>query len=135
MEDAFRNVLMAGRPVQARIDDDGAPVWRPPIEVYETTDALIVMAELAGMTEDAMQVSVDDAIVSIRGERLPHCDDARRSTHEMSISYGPFAADVFLPFAVDSERASARYEQGLLRVELPRQAGTRIRVDGTTRKG
>lgn len=134
MEDAFRNVLMTGRPVHTRADNGGAPAWRPPVEVYETSEGLMVLAEIAGLTEDAIEVSIDDFTVSIRGERMPLCDTSRRSIHEMSISYGPFAADIFLPFAIETERATATYERGLLRVNLPRRAGTRIPVGDDQRE-
>lgn len=130
MEDAFRTALMTSRPVHTRSDEGGTPAWRPPIEVYETEDGLVVVAELAGLDEEAIEVSIDDAVVSVRGERTPLCDSNPRSIHEMSISYGPFAADVFLPFAIDAERAGATYERGMLRIDLPRRAGTRIPVSG-----
>lgn len=134
MEDAFRSALMSGRPVHGRLEGNGTPAWRPPIEVYETSAALVILAELAGLTEDAIEVSVDDTVVTIQGERLPLCNDDGRLIHEMNMSYGPFAADVFLPFAVDIDRVTATYERGLLRVELPRRAGTRIPVSGERRE-
>ncbi|RIK43917.1 MAG: heat-shock protein Hsp20 [Chloroflexi bacterium] len=134
MEDAFRSALMSGRPLQTRSEHGSAPAWRPPIDVYETNDALIVLAEIAGLSEAAFEVSIDDATLSISGERLPACDDERRSTHEMNLSYGPFAADVYLPFAVDPQAVTATYERGLLKVTLPRLAGTRIHVN-TARQG
>jgi HSP20 family molecular chaperone IbpA len=133
MEDAFRSALMTGRPVHTRAQTGSAPTWRPPIEVYETSEALVVEAEIAGLADDAIEVSIDDSVVSVRGERVPKCDTERRSTHEMSISYGPFAADIFLPFAVDTDRATATYDRGLLRIELPRRGGTKIPV-GTDRR-
>jgi len=133
MEDAFRNVMMSGRPVHARLENGTAPVWRPPIEVYETAEELVVLAEIAGIDEEQISVSIDDSTLLIRGERRPLCEDTRRSIHEMSIHYGPFAADVYLPFPIDHERIVASYERGLLRIELPRHAPTRIPIGGDTR--
>jgi HSP20 family protein len=128
MEDTFNSMLGAGMPVRVRVIHGAVPTWRPPIEVYETSDALVVMAELAGLTEDQIEVTVDDSVLTIRGERSPVGCDERRTIHTMGIAYGPFAADVYIPFAVDHESINASYESGILRVRLPRAAATRVEI-------
>lgn len=127
MEDVF-NAMIAGRPVRVRQANGQVPAWRPPIEVYETDGELVVLVELAGMQEDDIEVVIDESVMTIRGERQPiGCED-RRSTHLMGIMYGPFAADIYLPFTIDHDRIEATYEAGLLRVRLPRSAATRIQI-------
>jgi HSP20 family protein len=128
MEDVFHSLLTTGRPVRVHITHGDQPAWRPPIEVYETDTALVITAEIAGMTEEQIEVVIDENVVTIRGERLPVGCDERRTVHAMGISYGPFAADVYLPFSVDFDRVEASYEAGMLRVELPRAAATRISI-------
>jgi len=128
MEDLFHSMSVAGRPLQLRSPHVHATAWRPPLDVYATADALIVVAELAGVDEENIQVAVDDAVLSIRGVREAVCDEAQRSVHEMGILHGPFAADIYLPFAVDHDAAEATYDRGLLQVRLPREAGTRIAI-------
>lgn len=129
MEDIFHSMFIHARSVQRRVPHGIAPTWRPPIEVYETDDALFVIAELAGISQDQIEVAIDDRVLTIRGERPPLCGDGHRSIHEMGILYGPFAADVYLPFAVDYEHVEASYDNGLLRVRLQRVQPTRVAIN------
>lgn len=133
MEDLFRSMSGGSRTLHIRVQPGQPPAWRPPIEVYETDDALLVLAELAGLREDDMQVVLDDAFLSIRGQRRPLCGDQRRSIHEMGILYGEFAADIYLPFAVEHDAVEANYEHGLLQVRLPKPARTQIPIGGGRR--
>jgi HSP20 family protein len=100
--------------------------WRPPIDVYETEDTVSIVAEVAGMDREAIEVEIDRDIVSIRGVRPdPNvCDN--RAFHEAHIAYGEFAADVYVPHNVDTDRATATYENGFLMIQLPRVQGRTI---------
>lgn len=129
MEDIFHSMFVHARSVQRRVPNGFALTWRPPIEVYETEDALWVLAEIAGLSRDQIELAIDDRILTIRGERAPLCEESHRSIHEMGILYGPFAADVYLPFAVDYERIEASYDNGLLRVRLQRVQPTRVAIN------
>ena len=95
-------------------------MWRPPIEVYETVDALMVTAEVAGMDREQPSVTLDGDILRLRGERPDARQAEKRSYHEARIPYGAFGADLFIPFPVDVDGADADYEQGFLRIVLPR---------------
>jgi HSP20 family protein len=128
MEDIFHAMIVSGRTVRPRGHDGRPPAWRPPVEVYETDSALVVLVEIAGVTEELVDVTIDDTVLSVRGERSPRCDDVPRSLHEMGILYGAFAVDVYLPFAVESDRAQALYQDGLLKITLPRPAAKRISI-------
>ena len=128
MEDVFNALMSSGRPIRVRVASRTTPAWRPPVEVYETEDSLVVLVELAGMSDDSIEVVLDDTVMSIRGDRRPAACEERRTVHEMGILYGPFAADVYLPFRVDQEGVEAEYESGMLRVRLPRAAATRIAI-------
>jgi HSP20 family protein len=128
MEDVFQSLMGAGRPLRVRIGSEGAAAWRPPVEVYETERELVVIVELAGLTEDQIEVVVDEAVLTIRGDRQPaRCED-RRTVHAMGIMYGSFAADIFLPFSVDHDAIEATYDAGLLQIRLPREAATRVQI-------
>lgn len=121
-------LISTTRTVQFRTRGGRPQGWRPSVDVYEADGELHVVAEIAGVRDDQISVSLDDDTLRIRGERMPYCDDPQRSIHEMGILYGPFAADVYLPFAVDPESVEARYENGLLHVRLQRVAPTQISV-------
>jgi len=125
MEVVFRS-LMPARPSAAAAE---AGLWRPPLEVYETDAALIVYVEVAGLgavDEEHLSVVVDGDLLVIRGERPDLRPPEKRCYHEARIPYGPFGANVYIPFPVDAERTDAEYANGFLRIELPRAAARAI---------
>lgn len=122
MEAVFRTMLVS-RPAMSRA---GVGRWRPSLEVYETQDALVVCAEIAGMDEGQLEVVVDAGMLVIRGERPDPDHSGRRAYHEARIPYGAFGADVYIPFPVDAERTKAEYRNGFLRIVLPRTAARTI---------
>lgn len=122
MDRLFRSLVSQQRRLHAQVVGG----WRPHLEVYETGEALVVRAELAGVDEGTLDVVVQDRVLLIRGVRLRDRGDGRRVFHQMEISYGPFAAEVFIPFAIDADRVEANYEGGILEVILPKTAPRRI---------
>lgn len=95
------------------------PQWRPPVDLYETEDGLVVKVELAGMREDDFEITLYNDTLVIGGVRSWRLSDAARF-HAMEVRYGPFRVEVPVPFEVDRERVSARYELGFLDVTLPK---------------
>jgi HSP20 family protein len=124
MTAVFRTMLPSG---SSRPGGGAAARWRPAIEVYETDEALVVNAEIAGIDEARLEVMVDGEVLAIRGERQASCpEDERRSYHEARIPYGAFGADIHIPFPVDDEATEAEYQNGFLRIVLPRAAARTI---------
>jgi HSP20 family protein len=122
MEAVFRT-LMPSRP---SVDPSRPALWRPALEVFETDDALVVCAEIAGMDEGHLSVVVDGSMLIIRGERPDARHHEKRSYHEARIPYGAFGADIYIPFPVDAERTEADYRQGFLTIVLPRTVARTI---------
>ena len=116
MELVFRALMPARPQVAARQNG----LWRPPLEVYETDDALVVYAEIAGLDDQQVSVVVEGDMLSIRGERSDNRNHERRSYREAGIPYGAFGADVYIPFPIDAERTVAEYHNGFLRIVLPK---------------
>lgn len=122
MEQAFRSLISGARTAgRAQIG-----CWRPPVEVYEVEDQLVVTVEIGGIREEDLSVVIDDSILRIAGTR-PFPDGSRRRIyHQTGIPYGEFDAQVFLPFAVALDEVEAGYDNGILTVTLPRAQVTRI---------
>jgi HSP20 family protein len=116
MEEVFQALL----PMRRGLHVQQHGPWRPPLEVYETEGSLVVIAELAGVDEDDLSIVADSGMVSIRGVRRdPRHGEARRY-REIGIAYGEFVANVYLPFTVDIDQATAEYDRGMLWIDLPR---------------
>lgn len=116
MEEVFRALL----PARPRFPSPTRGAWRPPIEVYETEGSLVILSEIAGVSESDLTILADSEMVTIRGSRTDRHAGMQRRFREIGISYGEFAADIYLPFPVDLDAASAEYTNGLLHIELPR---------------
>ncbi len=101
--------------------------WRPRINVYELPDRYYVCAELAGMPHEKIDLRIEDGQLHLRGVRpkpaLPR-GGAEVSVHLMEIDSGPFERTLGLPRDVDADRIAARYRDGFLWIELPRQSPT-----------
>ncbi len=122
MEAVFRT-MMTPRPAMGR---SAKGRWRPALEVYETRDGLVVSAEIAGMDEGQLSVVIDGEMLLIRGERPDPGQSERRAYHEARIPYGAFGAEVYIPFPVDPEGTQAEYQNGFLRIVLPRSVARTI---------
>jgi HSP20 family protein len=92
--------------------------WRPPTDVYETDDAVIVKIEIAGMKPEDIQISFVDRVLTVRGTRPD--TDAKLSYHCLEIPYGEFSSEVVLPGSYEEETIEAKYENGFLRIWLPK---------------
>lgn len=95
--------------------------WRPSTDVYETPDHLVVKMELAGVAEEAIDITLyaDHLVVSgSRMDRQPA--DEHAAFREAGIHYGPFRAEVVIPRPIDGERVTATMESGMLTITLPR---------------
>ncbi len=97
----------------------GAPApWRPPTDVYETAEEVVIKVEIPGMNADDFQISFDERILRIRGVRA---DKQRKlSYHCLEIQYGEFLSEVYLPGNYDETAIEAKYENGFLTINLPK---------------
>jgi HSP20 family molecular chaperone IbpA len=101
------------------------PRWRPDADMYETTRAVEVIVDLAGVEEEDFEVQLfEDALVVEGFRRLPSCAEGA-IYQAAAIRQGPFRLEVVLPAPVDSERVEARYDGGLLRITLAKREGAR----------
>jgi len=98
-------------------------VWKPALNLYETRDAFVVCVELAGMSRERIEVTVDNNLLIIRGDRdrpvilKPQGDVC---VHLMEIDSGQFQRQVQLPADAVHEKITATYRHGYLWITLPR---------------
>ena len=103
--------------------------WRPDVDVFETDTSVVVRAELAGVRNDDLRVTVDGEILRIRGvRRVPEPSDVRR-LHQMEVATGPFERTVNIPIAFQRDGVSAHLADGFLTVTLPKRVPVRRRVE------
>jgi HSP20 family protein len=101
--------------------------WRPPTDVYETDENIVVKVEVAGMAEDDFAITFTDRALIITGMRRDPA--AKLGYHQMEIPYGEFRTDVYVSEAVDVDGIEASYADGFLLVTLPKEGIHRIVVE------
>jgi HSP20 family protein len=101
-------------------------IWRPPTDVYETEDAIIVRVEIAGMREADFSVQLIERTLQVRGVRQDVPE--RRSYHQMEIPFGEFSTEIDLLVPIAAEQIEAVYRDGFLRVLLPKARPHQIKV-------
>ncbi len=92
----------------------------PPVNLYTDAEGAVVTAELPGVAPDDLDVTVNDRLLTIRGERKPEQTSDDDTWHRRERVFGTFTRDIELPFGVDSEKVDAKYRDGVLKVRLER---------------
>lgn len=95
--------------------------WRPLADILESPETMIVKVELAGMTEEEIEVTLyEDALIVSGTRQDAHGRLPNLYYHEAQVRYGPFRLEVFIPYRIQGDAVTARYENGFLWVELPK---------------
>lgn len=114
---------LLGQGRQYALPHHHAVVWRPPADIHETTDAVVVKLELAGAREEHLEITVYSNGLVVSGRRDDDADlDDCLCYHEAQVRYGPFRAEFRLPVPVERDDAAVSYESGFLRIRLRKAA-------------
>ena len=105
----------------------GRGAWNPSVDIYENKDNIVLEAELPGMNRDDFELSVENNVITLRGERQFEKKDDSENYHRVERSYGSFTRSFTLPQTVTAEGATAEYRNGVLRVVLPKREETKAR--------
>jgi HSP20 family protein len=117
---------------ERRFDDLlGRPLWRlptdergwiPAVDVFEKDDRFVVKAELPGMKDDDVDVSVVGDTLTIKGERKTETEVKNEDYYRCERSYGTFYRSIPIPSNVDANKIEASFDDGVLEVTLPKSA-------------
>lgn len=94
--------------------------WAPQLDISETKDALVVKAEVPGLDPKEIQVVLEEQLLTIKGEKRQEKEEKDERYHRVERSYGAFARAIRLPVAVDAEKVTATFKNGLLTIKLPK---------------
>ncbi|HLV81372.1 MAG TPA: Hsp20/alpha crystallin family protein [Chthonomonadaceae bacterium] len=101
--------------------------FQPSVDMFETTSALVIKLEAAGVRPEKLQIvlSADDRVLTVSGERVEPGDEQRDRVrcYQLEIYFGPFERQIFLPagLRIDRDRITANYRDGFLVISLPRR--------------
>jgi HSP20 family protein len=98
--------------------------WKPPVDIYETQEEIIIIAELAGVKKEEVELEINSKVVKISGQRSG-ATEVKNGTYRLAeIQYGQFERILFLPFPIDTEKVNATYSNGFLKIQLAKLSGS-----------
>lgn len=108
------------RSVDVKHLEPGTGSFSPRIDIVESEKEIRIKAELPGMDEKDIDVSLSGSILSIRGEKKEEKEDKGKDYYRMERSYGSFSRSVQVPADVDESKIRARMSKGVLNIILPK---------------
>ena len=102
--------------------------WAPPVDICETDDALVIVAELPGVKQEDVQVAVLDGALTLLGERKVAPAGEGEVVLRRERVAGPFLRHVLLPASVDPTRMTATYREGVLTIRAPKKETAKPRT-------
>jgi HSP20 family protein len=91
----------------------------PAIDVIEDKDNLIVRADLPGLTKDDVEITIQDNVLTLRGEKKEESETKEKNFYRMERSYGVFNRSFELPATVNANKVEAKFKDGVLRPKKP----------------
>jgi HSP20 family protein len=95
--------------------------WAPACDIYETANEIVVKAELPEVKKEDVQVTLDNNLLTIRGERKFSEETKKENYHRVERSYGEFIRSFTLPNIVDPNKINAEFKDGMLRVTMAKR--------------
>ncbi len=112
------------------LQDDGRTVtasWYPACDVFEDKEAIKIIAEVPGVTPEDVKISLENNLLTIRGEKKQQAEERTERVHRYERTYGVFERSFSLPSTVDADRIQASYQNGTLTVTVPKVERARPR--------
>jgi HSP20 family protein len=125
LQDELNRVFIS--PFQSGSEDSAKGSWTPSVDIVETDDKIILEAELPGMKPEEVEVSIENNVVTLKGERKFEKKEEKDNYHRIERSYGSFIRSFTLPRTVVGDEARADFENGVLRITLPKREETKAR--------
>lgn len=95
--------------------------WAPAVDIVESDHNILIKAELPGVEPKDVSLSLDNNVLTLRGERHSEREINRENYHRMERASGSFSRSFTIPGSIDSDRVTAQFKNGLLTITLPKK--------------
>ena len=96
--------------------------WVPAMDLVETDDHFILRADLPGLSEDDVNIELEERVLTVSGERNAEHEVSQEGYHRVERAFGSFSRSLTLPEGVDPEAVAATFDRGVLEVRIPKPA-------------
>jgi HSP20 family protein len=101
--------------------------WVPPVDIQESEEGYRLHVELPGLTKDDINITLENNVLRLTGERKFEKDVKKESYHRIERAYGTFARAFALPQQVNAEKVQAAFENGILTITVPKAEAAKPR--------
>jgi HSP20 family protein len=108
------------------LGDAGA--FSPSVEVADTKDAVVVKAQVPGVTQEQLQVNITNDAVTLKGDMKEEEKKEEKNYYRREFRYGSFTRTIPLPVAVQSEKATAKLKDGVLEISIPKSKQAKVKT-------
>jgi len=102
--------------------------WAPRVDIAETDEAFVIKAEIPEVNKDDVKITVDNGVLTIRGERKQEKEEKGKKFHRIERSYGSFTRSFTLPDNVDETKIKASFKGGMLNLHIQKSEKAKPRV-------
>ncbi|PYS02409.1 MAG: molecular chaperone [Acidobacteria bacterium] len=95
--------------------------WSPAVDIFETESEIVVKAEVPGMERKDITLNLENNVLTLKGERRFLKEAKEENYHRIERSYGGFSRAFSIPATVDEEKIRADYQDGVLKIVLPKK--------------
>jgi HSP20 family protein len=106
---------------------NGPRRWIPAMDLVETEEHFILRADLPGLTESDVDLSLEQNVLTLSGERKTEQEEQREGYYRVERATGAFSRSLTLPEGVDGDAISATFDKGVLEVRIPKPAARKPR--------
>ena len=129
----FRNLLMSQKeelfnrlfnetfPAVFGEQEPTTRTWAPPVDIYETDNALVLKADLPGIDPKDVDIRVENGVLYLKGERKFEKEEKKENYHRIERSYGAFTRSFALPSSIEADHVTAEYKGGQLILTMPKR--------------
>ena len=125
MNDLLESFLDSRQETTEGLSTSADGTWLPSVNVSETADNVLLLAELPGVSAEDVDISVLGDILTIKGEKKQEVMDTNEQWHRVERSFGSFTRSFRLPVPIVTDKVAADYKNGVLRVTLPKAEESR----------
>jgi HSP20 family protein len=122
MDRLFEDFFERGSPRSGELSG-----WAPSVEIADTKDAVVVKAQVPGISKDNLQVHVTDDSLTLKGEMKEEDKQEEKNYSRREFRYGAFARTVALPTAVQADKATAHLKDGILEITVPKSDKAKVK--------
>ena len=127
LQDEMTRLFTGAMPASVNREDMLNGAWSPKVDIYENKENLVLEAELPGMSRKDFELTIENNVITLRGERTFEKKTEGDNYHRLERSYGSFTRSFTLPQTVSAEGAKAEFNNGILNVTLPKREETKAR--------